>query len=440
MWRSFYLHNKVYYIAFAISSLFAISYLIPVLFTAALFILALLILVVIADIFLLYSKQGINAKRIMVGRFSNGDENPVQVHLKNNYPFTITVEVVDEIPYQFQLRNWKRKLKLNIGEGSLINYTLKPLERGELHFENINVFVQSPLNMVIRKYSFHQPSVVKVYPSYLQMRRYQLLATADRLQEMGVKKIRRLGHSMEFEQIKEYVRGDDYRTLNWLATARKGSLMVNHYIDERSQQVYCLINKGRVMKMPFEDMTLLDYAINAALVITNVALSRQDKAGIICFSQHVDLFLPADKKPGQLNLVLEGLYKQETNFLEPDYEQLFSLVRNRITQRSFFILFTNFESIEGLNRELPFLKRLAHYHLVMVVFFINTELKKLMHTEAETTEDIYIKTIAEKYHHEKKLMVKELQQNGILAVLTTPADLTINSINKYLEIKNRQVI
>ncbi|MGI8600921.1 MAG: DUF58 domain-containing protein, partial [Chitinophagaceae bacterium] len=311
---------------------------------------------------------------------------------------------------------------------------------GELHFENINVFVQSPLKMVVRKYSFNQPAKVKVYPSYMQMRRFQLLATADRLQEMGVKKIRRLGHSMEFEQIKEYVRGDDYRTLNWLATARKGSLMVNHYTDERSQQVYCLINKGRVMKMPFEDMTLLDYAINAALVVTNVALSRQDKAGIICFSQHVDLFLPADKKPGQLNLVLEGLYKQETNFLEPDYEQLFSLVRNRITQRSFFILFTNFESIEGLNRELPFLKRLAHYHLVMVVFFINTELKKLMHTEAETTEDIYIKTIAEKYDHEKRLMVKELQQNGILAVLTTPADLTINSINKYLEIKNRQVI
>ncbi|MDQ3552331.1 MAG: DUF58 domain-containing protein [Bacteroidota bacterium] len=413
---------------------------IPVLFTIALFILALLILVVIADVIFLYGKPGIKAKRILAGRFSNGDENPVQVLLKNNYPFTITSEVVDEIPYQFQLRNWKRKLKLNRDEDSLIHYTLKPLERGELHFENIKVFVQSPLKMVVRKYSFNQPAIVKVYPSYMQMRRFQLLATADRLQEMGVKKIRRLGHSMEFEQIKEYVRGDDYRTLNWLATARKGSLMVNHYTDERSQQVYCLINKGRVMKMPFEDMTLLDYAINAALVITNVALSRQDKAGIICFSQHVDLFLPADKKPGQLNLVLEGLYKQETNFLEPDYEQLFSLVRNRITQRSFFILFTNFESIEGLNRELPFLKRLAHYHLVMVVFFINTELKKLMHTEAETTEDIYIKTIAEKYDHEKKLMVKELQQNGILAVLTTPADLTINSINKYLEIKNRQVI
>jgi uncharacterized protein (DUF58 family) len=438
--KSFYLHTNVYYVLFAVASVFALSYLVPQLFTVAFFVLAFLIMLVLTDVFLLYGKRGIHAKRIVSGRFSNGDENPISIHLKNNYSFTISAEVVDEIPYQFQLRNWKRHLKLNSDEDSVVHYTLKPLERGELHFENINIFVLGPLKMVVRKYSFKQPAVVKVYPSYIQMRRYQLLATADRLQAMGVKKIRRLGHSMEYEQIKEYVRGDDYRTLNWLATARKGSLMVNHYTDERSQQVYCLINKGRVMKMPFEGMTLLDHAINAALVITNVALSRQDKAGIICFSQQVDLFLPADKKRGQLNLIMEGLYKQQTNFLEPDYEQLFSLVRNRITQRSFFILFTNFESMEGLNRELPFLKRLAHYHLVMVVFFINTELKKIIHTDADTTEDIYIKTIATKYDHEKRLMVKELQQHGILAVLTTPADLTINSINKYLEIKNRQVI
>jgi uncharacterized protein (DUF58 family) len=180
----------------------------------------------------------------MTGRFSNGDENPVQIHLKNNYSFTVNAEVIDEIPYQFQLRHWKRFLKLVSGEDSVIHYSLKPLERGELQFENINVFVQSPLRMVLRKYVFTQKTLVKVYPSYIQMRRYQLLATANRLQEMGVKKIRRLGHSMEFEQIKEYVRGDDYRTLNWLATARKGSLMVNHYTDERSQQVYCLIIKA----------------------------------------------------------------------------------------------------------------------------------------------------------------------------------------------------
>ena len=172
--------------------------------------------------------------------------------------------------------------------------------------------------------------------------------------------MRKIGHSMEFEQIKEYVRGDDYRTLNWKATARHGNFMVNTYTDERSQQIYCLINKGRVIKMPFEGMTLLDYAINASLVLSSVALQKQDKAGLITFAQQLDAFIAADKKPTQISNILETLYKQQTNFLEPDFEKLFSVVRNRITQRSLLILFTNFESFESLERELPSLKKLAH--------------------------------------------------------------------------------
>ena len=272
------------------------------------------------------------------------------------------------------------------------------------------------------------------------MRRYQLLAVSNRLQEVGVKRIRKLGHSMEFEQIKEYVRGDDYRTINWKATARKDGLMVNNYTDERSQQIYCLINKGRVMKMPFQGMTLLDHAVNASLVLSNVALVKQDKAGLITFAEHLDTFLLADKKPTQMNLVLEALYKQQTRFLEPDYEKLFSVIRNRITNRSLLVLFTNFESLEGLQREMPALKKIAHYHLLLVVFFENTELRSLIDRKAESMEDIYIKTIAEKFAFEKRLMVKELHMNGIPSILTSPENLTVNTVNKYLELKTRMSI
>jgi uncharacterized protein (DUF58 family) len=123
-----------------------------------------------------------------------------------------------------------------------------------------------------------------------------------------------------------------------------------------------------------------------------------------------------------------------------DFEKLFAVIRNRITQRSLVVLFTNFESFESLERELPSLKRIAHYHLLMVVFFENTELKSLTTKPVETTEDIYIRTIGEKFVQEKKLIVKELRKNGIIAVLTSPEQLTINAINKYLELKNRQSI
>ncbi|RYZ26290.1 MAG: DUF58 domain-containing protein, partial [Chitinophagaceae bacterium] len=358
----------------------------------------------------------------------------------NEYNFTVNCDVIDELPVQFQERRWSKKLTLPPSDSYELVYTVKPTEKGEYYFGRINVYADGPLTMVKRRFILGEEQVTKVYPSYVQMRRYQLLAVGNKLNETGTKRMRKLGHSMEFEQIKEYVRGDDYRTINWKATARKGDLMVNNFTDERSQQIYCLVNKGRVMKMPFEGMTLLDYAINASLVLSSVALQKQDKAGLIAFGQNIDSFVPADKKPTQINNILESLYKQKTDFLEPDMEQLFSVVRNRITQRSLLVLFTNFESFDSLERVLPSLKRLAHYHLLMVVFFDNTELKTLIESKASTVEDIYIKTIAEKYRYEKQLIVKELQKNGIVAVLSTPQSLTINSLNKYLELKTRQSI
>ncbi|HVE60980.1 MAG TPA: DUF58 domain-containing protein [Chitinophagaceae bacterium] len=441
MIRSFYLNRIAYYAALTASVFFALSYFIPVIFTIGLVLLSFLIIGILIDTILLYSKKkGIGAYRVTTNRFSNGDDNKVTIVLQNEYGFKILCKLIDELPFQFQNRNWKKLQSIDSGAEVNVDYFLKPQERGEYNFGNINVFVSSPLRLITRRYSFERKETIKVYPSYIQMRRYQLLATANRLQEVGVKRLRKLGHSMEFEQIKEYVLGDDYRTINWKATARHSNLMVNNYTDERSQQIYCIINKGRIMKMPFGGMTLLDYAVNASLVLLNIALMRQDKAGLITFAENLDAFVPADKKPGQLNLIIETLYKQETNFLEPDFEKLFSVIRNNITQRSLLVLFSNFESMESLQRELPSLKRMAHYHLLMVVFFENTELKKLTEASADTIEGIYIKTIAEKYAMEKKLMVKELRKAGIVAVLTTPENLTLNSINKYLELKNRQFI
>ena len=141
-----------------------------------------------------------------------------------------------------------------------------------------------------------------------------------------------------------------------------------------------------------------------------------------------------------MNLLQESLYKQQTHFLEPDFEKLYSVIRNRITHRSLLVLFTNFESLDSLDREMPSLKRIAKYHLLLVVFFENTELKKLAEDKAATMEDIYIKTIAEKFAYEKRLMVKELHKNGIASILTAPENLTVNTINKYLELKTRMSI
>lgn len=263
------------------AAVYALSYFYPRWYRIGGLILLLLLIAVLTDMLLLYvRRKGIIAERHTGDRFSIGDNNKVTLEIKSNYSFPVRISVIDEIPVQFQDRKWLRRMNLPGGKTADLIYMLRPVTRGEYIFNNINIYVHGPLQLCKRRYTIPAQKNVKVYPSYIQMRRYQLLAVSNRLQEAGVKKVRRLGHSMEFEQIKEYVRGDDYRTINWKATGRKGNLMVNNYTDERSQQIYCLINKGRVMKMPFDHMTLLDYAINASLVLSNVALVKQDKAGM----------------------------------------------------------------------------------------------------------------------------------------------------------------
>lgn len=400
-----------------------------------------LLLLFLADVILLYRiAKGVFAKRHAPERLSNGDDNELGVYIENLYPFNISVGIIDEIPFQFQKRDIWFKTMLSSRQHKLINYLLRPTKRGEYEFGDIRVYVTSPLGLIRRRYNFKQAETLPVYPSFLQMRKYELMAISNRLSEIGVKKIRRLGHSLEFEQVKNYVAGDDYRTINWKATARRGDLMTNVYTDEKSQHVYCVIDKSRSMKMPFEGLSLLDYAINASLVLSDVALLKEDKAGLITIAEKVGAVVPADRRPIQLNRIIEVLYKERTRYLETNMEALYNTIRNVLKQRSLVVFFTNFESISAMERQLPFLKRIARFHLLLVVFFENTELEKLSGKPADNVEDIYIKTIAEKFSYDKKLIVKELAKHGIQSILSAPQNLTVNTINKYLELKAKQRI
>ena len=441
LYQSFYLSKRTYLAGAAIVLLFAFSFFIPLLFVVTQLLLLALVFLTVMDLLLLYAKKrALMGGRICPERFSIGDENKVLLEVQNNYSFTIDADLVDELPVQFQQRKWRRNVSVESDKEIEIVYFLRPLERGEYKFGNLHAFVKSPLQLVIRRFTFPSVQTIAVYPSYMQLSKYSLTAVSNRLLDAGNKRLRKLGNSVEFEQIKEYVPGDDYRTINWKATARKGQFMANSYVDEKSQQVYCLIDKSRNMKKPFEGMNLLDYAINASLVLSHVALQKQDKAGIITFAEKVDLLLPAERNSMQMESILETLYKQQTLFLDADYEALYAQVRNKIKQRSLLVLFTNFESLYALERQLPYLRKIAHYHLLMVVFFENTEIRSLLNKEASDTEEIYIQTIAGKFSYEKRLLVKELKKYGILSLLTSPRQLTVNAVNKYLEIKSRQAI
>ncbi len=439
--KPFYIQNRFFYACIAIMSMFVISYVFPRWFNIVkLFLLVLLVFSTLDILILFFAKNGVKGSRILPEKFSNGDQNPVHLTIENFYTFPVYIRIIDEIPEQFQVRDFKIDRKLSATSVTELQYELRPTERGEYHFGKLNIYAKSVFGLVARRFSFQNDEMVATYPSFIQLRKYDLLAISNNLHQYGIKKIRKIGHTMEFEQIKDYVLGDDLRTINWKATAKKNSLMVNQFQDEKSQPIYSVIDKGRVMKMPFDGLSLLDYAINATLVISNVALKKHDKAGMFSFSKKVENIVVAEKRLSQMNLIMESLYNVKTDFFESDYSRLYADIKRNITNRSLILLYTNFETLDSLNRQLPYLKGIAKNHLLVVIFFKNTELNSIIKNKAETIQETYDKVIAEKFAFEKRLIVNELKKYGIYSILTTPEDLTINTINKYLEIKARGLL
>ncbi|WP_198520105.1 DUF58 domain-containing protein [Lacinutrix sp. Bg11-31] len=437
-YNSLFLNNRFFYILAVIAVLFVIGFFAPLFSYISKVLLLILSLLVLVDVFILFkNKNGIKVKRFLPERLSNGDANKITLQIKNKYSFLSHLSIIEELPFQFQKRDFIFDLKIPSKQDKTIHYDVKPTQRGVYNFGHINIYASTPLQLATKKYVLGKEKELKCYPSFLKLRDFNFKAFTDATISYGTKKVRRIGHSLEFEQIKEYVSGDDIRTLNWKATAKRNQLMINQYVEEKSQPVYSIIDKGRAMQMHFNNISLLDYAVNATLAISNVILRKQDKAGMLSFSKKLEDIVVAEQRNSQMNLISEALYNIKTDFSESDFSSLYAVVKRKITNRSLLILYTNFETMDGLNRQLSYLRALAKNHLLLVVFFKNTELESVINSKSDNIQDVYDTIIAEKFMHEKKRIVSALKKYGIQSVLTEPQNLTGDTINKYLELKSR---
>ena len=439
--RGLYLHQRFFMLLWGGIFASLMAYFFPVLWGWVVWMLAMGGVVVVTDILLLYRFGGaVEARRMTGEKFANGEDNPVSIRLKNHYPFGIRARVIDEAPVEFQKRDISLEFVLSPGEAGCKAYSLHPVRRGAYVFGRIRVFVSSPLSFVMRRYSFEPGTEVAVWPSFLQMRKYELMAFAGTRPGSGVHKRRIAGVSTAFDQIQPYVQGDDPRTVNWKATAKCRRLMVNTYTEERSQQVYCLVDKGRTMEAPFRGMTVLDYAINATLALSDIILKKGDRAGLLTFAQKTGTLIKADSRSLQLSRINEALYNQKTQFPESDFEQLSVAVARQIRNRSLLVLFTNFDTVKGMKRHLPALKRLVRDHVLLLILFENSEIKEALRQDAVKMRDYYFKAVAGSFIGEKKQIALELRKNGVYTILTEPGTLTADVINAYLELKERGVV
>lgn len=438
--RSLYLTNYFFLSLLSLALVFVISFFVTMLFVPAIILFWLWMAICTWDILLLYTgKSRVELQREYPEKLSNGDENEMYIRLRNFYPVRVNVRVLEEFPKQLQLRNIDFSIVIASREEKRLHYSIRPTSRGVYMFERCHALVKK-LGLFERKFSLLNMQSIPCYPSFIQMRKYQLLATTDRLMEMGIKRVRRVGATLEFDHIREYVRGDEIRHVNWKATAKHKKLLVNKFQEEKSQPIYAMIDTGRVMRMPFNGLTLLDYAINSALVLASAAILKQDRAGMLTFSKQIANHILAEKRNNQMQRISENLYGVETAFEETEFGNLYAFCNRQINKRALLMLYTNFETTDALSRQMPYLRMLAKTHVLVVVVFKNTELVEMTKEQGERVIDVYNKIIAEKFVYDKNLVIQELNRQGIQTIYTAPQDLTINAINKYLEIKARGLL
>ncbi|MBN2433917.1 MAG: DUF58 domain-containing protein [Spirochaetes bacterium] len=434
--RNIYLEHNFFIAAFALPAMaFAVFYFENLLSVFIICVSLFLGITVFELFFVLISSKKISARRILASRLSNGDDNRVTVEIRSDSKHSLVLRCIDELPYQLQVRDWYFDTRVKPNSVEAWDYKIHPRKRGLYAFGSLHIYVKSFFRFISYRVSFETDQKVKVYPSIIALKEYDFYACSHKLPEPGLKRIRRSAVTHEFDALRNYRYGDEFRSVNWKATARKGHLIVNNYVEDRSQQIYMVLDTGRSMQMPFEKMSLVDHAVNSALILSNVAIRRQDKAGLITLSPTECSIVKADNRSNQLYTILENLYKTESSNYEVNYELLYKTVNNYIHHRSLLILYTNFETVHAMKRVLPILKLLSKRHLLLCVIFRNPILEKKIFIQAKTISDIYLSAAASDITDNKKIIYKELLQNGIQSIYVNHRSLTVQLINKYLELK-----
>jgi uncharacterized protein (DUF58 family) len=437
-----FLQPRLWWLLGVVWALFVLSYPFSIVLPVAWVALTTLVFFALADLLILFLPNNpVSIARSTGEKWSLGDKNKVTLKLVNNTVLPWRCQIIDELPVELQERKFYLYLFLKPLQQEECSYVVLPNKRGLYEFGVMRVILRTPLGILGRRVSAEADTKVAVYPSIVQMKKYGLHTVSKLARFYGVKRLRRIGMSYEFEQIKEYVIGDDIRHINWKATGKfGGGLKTNHFTEEKAQPVYVVLDKSRPMNLAFDGMTLLDYAVNAGLVIANTALYKGDRAGLISFSDRLGSAIRAENSPGQMKRIIDALYAEKYRTTEADYEFLFNAVKRISSGRSLLFLFTNFESITAMQRVLPVLRKMNKLHLLVVVFFTNAEIENYAYEPSQNLEEVYSRMVARQMVADKRQMSIELANHGIQSVVCQPSELSISVLNRYLELKAKGMI
>lgn len=412
------------------------SFAVPLTWVAVLFFVALLGLV-IADYAITTKPEQIVVERLNESKLSLGAPNLVAMRLHNESPRAVRLKVRDEYPYQLRADEDVLAGVLPPLDQAELRYHLTPLQRGDYRFGDTNLRWRSTLGLFQRQARYPTAADVRVYPNVLDVRKYDLLARKGLLTELGLRNARVFGAGTEFERLRDYSPDDEFKRINWKATARRNKLIAIEYETERSQHVICAIDTGRLMRPPIGDIQKLDYAVNAALLMSYVATLRGDQVGTLTFADEVGAYLAPRRGRGQFYTMLELLYNVQGQAVESDYTRALSYLALKNKRRSLIVVFSDLATPDAAGPLISQMARLAQRHLPLLVVMSDPNVTGIAAVEPEQSSQVYERAVAEQLLDERRIILDRLHQAGVLTI-DVPADkLSVAVINRYLELKTR---
>jgi uncharacterized protein (DUF58 family) len=384
--------------------------------------------------------EQVQIRRHVEPRLAVGEREPVEVRVRNYSRYPIRVQILDSPPPAWEVEGLPAEVSLRPGEEAALTYHVTPNSRGRFRFGDLYARLEHYPGLAVRQVRIKAAEDVRIYPDLHEVTRYETMLRRSRLSDLGIHRSRLLGRGTEFERIREYTPDDEYRRIDWKATARRHQPMTRVYEVERSQNIFLVLDAGRMMAGRVGKLAKLDYAINAALMLAHVALQNGDRVGMMTVSDDVDAYLPLGKGHAQFKQCTELLYGVEARLCHVDYRAALEQIALRCKRRSLVVFFTDLVDEDTSAELLTYLRLLMPTHLPLCVTLQDQEVVAAARQHAETAAQMYQRTVALDLLTERRRILESLQRLGAVVLDSPPEELSVNVVNRYLELKYRQVL
>jgi uncharacterized protein (DUF58 family) len=369
-----------------------------------------------------------------------GADNPIDLMVANHGRRTLQVRLRDTPPAAFRSSSLFLNGIVSPGANESFRYTTRPTARGSYRFGTITARWSTPLHLLWRQRTLDADEEVPVYPNLLEVEKYDLLARRGLLREMGLRAARHVDRGTEFESLREYQPDDDFRRINWKATARRHRPITALHETERSQRLLVMLDLGRMMLTRIGDLTRLDLAVNASLLLCYVGLRRGDRVGLMSFADGVHSYSPPRSGRSHFYRIVEQLYAVRAQPVESDYTEAFTRLRSDLRGRSLIVLFTDIGEPDVAGAISANLALLARHHLPLAVTLSDPVVGERAEVIPDSGRQLYQKVVAARLLDERRAVLEQLHRAGVLTV-DAPADqLAPATINRYLALKERALL